>query len=79
MLARDIDHSHGLREFEIVDIGVDGSLIEFYPGFEAYMREALRAVKGIGAVGEKRIRIGIAKDGSSVGAAIIALLAGEQS
>ncbi|MCJ1353733.1 MAG: glucokinase [Icmadophila ericetorum] len=66
------------REFEIVDVGVDGSLIEFYPGFEAYMREALRAIAGIGTAGEKRVRIGIAKDGSSVGAAIIALLAGEQ-
>jgi hexokinase len=31
---------------------------------------------GIGAAGEKRIRIGIAKDGSGVGAALIALVAG---
>jgi hexokinase len=23
-----------------IDIGVDGSLVEFYPGFEDYMREA---------------------------------------
>lgn len=65
-------------EDDIVDIGVDGSLVEFYPGFEDYMREALRAATGIGAKGEKKIRIGIAKDGSGVGAALIALVAGKQ-
>ncbi|KAF4629987.1 hypothetical protein G7Y89_g8156 [Cudoniella acicularis] len=64
-----------VNEDEIVDIGVDGSLVEFYPGFEDYMREALRAMEGIGAAGERRIRIGIAKDGSGVGAALIALVA----
>ncbi|KAF1832129.1 hypothetical protein BDW02DRAFT_649386 [Decorospora gaudefroyi] len=59
-----------------IDIGVDGSLVEFYPKFEEYMREALRAVPEIGAEGERRVRIGIAKDGSGVGAALIALVAG---
>ncbi|KAF2719438.1 hypothetical protein K431DRAFT_305182 [Polychaeton citri CBS 116435] len=58
-----------------VDIGVDGSLVEFYPLFEDYMREALREIPEIGEEGEKRIRIGIAKDGSGVGAALIALVA----
>jgi hexokinase len=62
-------------EHGVIDIAVDGSVVEFYPGFENYMREALRSVDGIGPAGEKKIRIGIAKDGSSVGAAIIALLA----
>ena len=65
----------GVTEDEMVDIGVDGSLVEFYPGFEEYMREALRAIDGIGPSGERRIRIGIAKDGSGVGAALIALVA----
>jgi hexokinase len=37
---------------------------------------SLRAIPEIGAEGEKRIRIGIAKDGSGVGAALIALVAG---
>ena len=60
---------------DVVDIGVDGSLVEYYPGFEGYMREALREVDGLGERGEKRIRIGIAKDGSGVGAALIALVA----
>ncbi|KAK8240645.1 hypothetical protein HDK90DRAFT_509088 [Phyllosticta capitalensis] len=64
-------------EEDVIDIGVDGSLVEFYPGFEEYIREALREVPEIGAAGEKRIRIGIAKDGSGVGAALIALVAGK--
>ena len=49
--------------------------MEYYPGFESYIREALREVKELGEKGEKRIRIGIAKDGSGVGAALIALVA----
>ncbi|KAH8597928.1 hypothetical protein B0O99DRAFT_507381 [Bisporella sp. PMI_857] len=64
-----------VNEDEVVDIGVDGSLVEFYPGFEDYMREAIRATEGIGAAGDRKIRIGIAKDGSGVGAALIALVA----
>jgi hexokinase len=64
-----------VKEEDIVDIGVDGSLVEFYPGFEDFMRGSLRAMTGIGPEGEKRIRIGIAKDGSGVGAALIALVA----
>lgn len=63
------------EEDDHVDIGVDGSLVEFYPRFEEYIRAALRQVPEIGAKGEKRIRIGIAKDGSGVGAALIALVA----
>ena len=64
-----------VNEDDIVDIGVDGSLVEFYPNFEEYIREALREIPEIGRQGEKRIRIGIAKDGSGVGAALIALVA----
>ena len=63
---------------DIIDIGVDGSLVEFYPGFEDYIREAFREVPEIGEQGEKRIRIGIAKDGSGVGAALIALVAAQK-
>lgn len=65
-----------VNEEDVIDVGVDGSLVEFYPNFEEYIREALKAVPGIGEAGEKRIRIGIAKDGSGVGAALIALVAG---
>ncbi|RFU34054.1 hypothetical protein B7463_g2279, partial [Scytalidium lignicola] len=64
-----------IHEDDMVDIGVDGSLVEFYPNFEDYIRDAIRVTDGIGEIGEKRIRIGIAKDGSGVGAALIALVA----
>ncbi|KAF2190521.1 hexokinase [Zopfia rhizophila CBS 207.26] len=61
---------------DVIDVGVDGSLVEFYPGFEDHVRQALMEIEEIGEAGEKRIRIGIAKDGSGVGAALIALVAG---
>ncbi|KAI1352687.1 glucokinase [Xylaria sp. FL0043] len=60
---------------EPVDIGADGSLVEFYPRFREMIQEALESVEGIGAEGARRIRIGIARDGSGVGAALIALVA----
>ncbi|PGH26381.1 hypothetical protein AJ80_01879 [Polytolypa hystricis UAMH7299] len=59
----------------VIDIGVDGSLIEFYPEFEAHIREAFCEIPEIGPEGEKKITIGIAKDGSGVGAALGALVA----
>lgn len=60
---------------EVIDVGVDGSLVEHYPFFRDMMYEGLRAINGIGAQGADKIRIGIAKDGSGVGAALIALVA----
>ncbi|KAI9730176.1 MAG: glucokinase [Claussenomyces sp. TS43310] len=76
--AAAIDATAGVDEDDIVDIGVDGSLVEFYPNFEEYMRSAMTVVEGIGEEGQKRVRIGIAKDGSGVGAALIALVAASQ-
>ena len=64
---------------DVVDVGVDGSLVEFYPGFEDEIRGALKEVPELGSEGEKRIRIGIAKDGSGVGAALIALVAAKKA
>ena len=64
---------------DVVDLGADGSLVEYYPGFEDYIREAWREMPEIGTDGEKRIRLGIAKDGSGVGAALIALVAAQRS
>ncbi|KAJ9195794.1 hypothetical protein DTO164E3_6629 [Paecilomyces variotii] len=74
-LAGILISSGRLQTDETVDIGVDGSLVEFYPHFVDYIREALREVPEIGVEGEKKVRIGIAKDGSGVGAALIALVA----
>ncbi|KAH7157547.1 hypothetical protein B0J13DRAFT_581666 [Dactylonectria estremocensis] len=62
-------------EEEVIDIGVDGSLVEHYPYFRDMIYDALRAIDSIGPKGAEKIRIGIAKDGSGVGAALIALIA----
>ncbi|KAL4757948.1 glucokinase glkA [Aspergillus foveolatus] len=70
--------STGKLKEELVDIGVDGSLVEFYPNFEGYLREAMREVPEVGEAGDKKVRIGISKDGSGVGAALIALVASKE-
>jgi len=56
-----------------IGVGVDGSLIQFYPNYERSMRESLRLL--VGEEVEKRTEIGMAKDGSGVGAALGALQA----
>ncbi|KAL5527545.1 hypothetical protein ACEPAG_6346 [Sanghuangporus baumii] len=58
-------------------VGVDGSLIQFYPDFEPRLRDSLRILVGEDA--ERRTEIGLAKDGSGVGAALCALQALKQS
>ncbi|KAJ5437812.1 Glucokinase [Penicillium daleae] len=74
-MAAILIHTGKLETETMVDIGVDGSLVEFYPKFEEYIREALREVPKVGVAGDKKVRIGISKDGSGVGAALIALVA----
>ncbi|KAG5654669.1 hypothetical protein H0H81_009918 [Sphagnurus paluster] len=61
---------------EKIGVGVDGSLIEHYPNFERTLRESLRSL--VGEEVEKRVDIGLAKDGSGVGAALCALQALKQ-
>lgn len=56
-----------------IRIGVDGSLVEHYPNFLKTLRESLR--KLVGEDVESRVDIGLAKDGSGVGAALCALVA----
>lgn len=63
---------HQGPEQRTVDIGVDGSLIEFYPSYEAHMRSSLRDIEEIGPEGERTVEMGLAKDGSGVGAALMA-------
>ncbi|KIK08425.1 hypothetical protein K443DRAFT_672443 [Laccaria amethystina LaAM-08-1] len=65
------------NEKETINVGVDGSLIEKYPEFEKILRESLRVVVGENV--EKRVDIGLAKDGSGVGAALCALQALKQT
>ncbi|KAH9482884.1 Glucokinase [Psilocybe cubensis] len=57
-------------------VGVDGSLIEHYPNFGKILRESL--VLLVGEEVEQRVEIGLAKDGSGVGAALCALMALKQ-
>lgn len=68
-----------LRDYKLsgsrVDIGVDGSLIERYPGFVEEIRKAFIDIDDIGIEGEGKIDIAIAKDGSSLGAALSAHVA----
>lgn len=66
-------HTKALEKFEVIDIGGDGSVVEFYPGFQKMMHEALAQTQ-IGKEGDARVSIGIAKDGSGVGAALCALM-----
>nr|ANA96268.1 hexokinase [Auricularia auricula-judae] len=60
----------------VIHVGVDGSMVEFYPGFETRLRDSLRAL--VGEAVERKVEIGLAKDGSGVGAALCALMAAKQ-
>ncbi|CAG8598237.1 3786_t:CDS:2 [Funneliformis mosseae] len=53
------------------DIGIDGSLFEFYPSFEARIKSAFREYFGTNA---DNFKLGLARDGSGVGAALAAML-----
>lgn len=75
-LAGAIIHTRALEKHEKVDIGADGSVVENYPYFQEMIREAL-AQTSLGPKGVERITLGIAKDGSGVGAALCALEAKE--
>ena len=48
-------------------------MAEFLPGFEDKVRLTLKVL--LGEAGEKRVKMGLAKDGSGVGAALTALQA----
>lgn len=57
------------------DIGIDGSLYEFYPSFESRMYEALTEMLPEITDIRKTVRLGLARDGSGVGAALTACVA----
>ena len=57
-------------------IAIDGSLFEFYPNFEGLLREALGELFGEEAA--SKVRFALARDGSGLGAAIIAMVAHKQ-
>jgi hexokinase len=53
-------------------IAIDGSVYEKHPGFAANIRKAMREILGARAA---KIRLALTKDGSGIGAAIIAAVA----
>ncbi|GAA5815279.1 hypothetical protein MFLAVUS_008785 [Mucor flavus] len=57
------------------DIGIDGSLYEFYPSFESRMYDALEEMLPEIKDLRNTIRLGLARDGSGVGAALTACVA----
>lgn len=57
------------------DIGIDGSLYEFYPSFEQRIEQGLHDLFPTVPDVTKKIRLGLAKDGSGVGAALCACVA----
>ncbi|PRT55757.1 Glucokinase [Wickerhamiella sorbophila] len=67
--------SDSFEKYEKLDIGGDGSVVEFYPHFEERVRRAWCEMATVGSYKEQRITLGIAKDGSGVGAALCALVA----
>ncbi|KAF9429512.1 glucokinase [Podila epigama] len=58
-------------------IGIDGSLFEFYPSFDTDIMDGL--VETFGEEVRKNVSIGLAQDGSGVGAALCALLAAKHA
>lgn len=56
-----------------IDVGVDGSVAQYLPRFDERVHEALRIV--LPEDQASKITIGLAKDGSGVGAALTALTA----
>ncbi|KAI8598804.1 hypothetical protein EDD21DRAFT_381484 [Dissophora ornata] len=56
-----------------IHVGVDGSVFQHYPHFEERMKQTL--VELLGENARDMVKLGIARDGSGVGAALAALIA----
>lgn len=57
-------------------VAIDGSLFEFYPDFEKNMSQALAEV--LGEQARSKVSFDLARDGSGLGAAIIAMIAAKK-
>jgi len=57
-------------------VGLDGTLAALLPGFVSGIRSTFRDVAGIGEEGDRRMRITLLEDASSVGTALVAQAAG---
>ncbi|KAF9931823.1 glucokinase [Linnemannia zychae] len=60
-----------------IHVGIDGSVFEYYPHFEERMVEGLTEL--LGSRTKDTIVLGIARDGSGVGAALAALIATKEA
>ncbi|KAK9450512.1 hexokinase-domain-containing protein [Limtongia smithiae] len=67
-----LTQTKALDKYPTVDIGMDGSVFQLYPGYASMIRDGLRILLGKDA---SRVTIGLAEDGSGVGAALCALVA----
>ncbi|KAF9164635.1 glucokinase [Actinomortierella ambigua] len=70
-LAAILDHTGDYTQKTA--IGIDGSLYEFYPSFDTDLLDCIEEM--LGAEARQNVSIGLAQDGSGVGAALCALLA----
>ncbi|KAF9332362.1 glucokinase [Linnemannia elongata] len=65
-----VDHGGNLQQ---INVGIDGSVFEHYPHFKERMSEGLTEL--LGSRAKELVALGIATDGSGVGAALAALIA----
>ncbi|KAG0055720.1 glucokinase [Gryganskiella cystojenkinii] len=70
--ARPVNGTSALADHAI-NVGIDGSVFEHYPRFEERMKCALTEL--LGSKANDVVSLGIARDGSGVGAALAALIA----
>lgn len=74
-LAGILDHTGSWKHKSA--IGIDGSLFEYYPSFDTDIMDGLEEV--FGPEVRKNVSLGLAQDGSGVGAALCALLAAKHA
>jgi len=74
-IAGVLEHTEGWKQKAA--IGIDGSLFEYYPSFDTDIMDGL--VEVFGKTVRTNVSIGLAQDGSGVGAALCALLAAKHS
>ena len=60
------------KNHQLIYVGLDGTLAALLPGFVSGIRSTFRDVAGIGEEGDRRIRITLLQDASSVGTALVA-------
>ncbi|KAG0243369.1 glucokinase [Actinomortierella wolfii] len=70
-LAAILDHTSDYKQKTA--IGIDGSLYQFYPSFDSDLMDCIEEL--LGPEARQNVSLGLAQDGSGVGAALCALLA----